>query len=642
MNRKIIIIGSGISGLTIAHELINKGFNVEIYEKSNISGGMARSTRITNNIPTDHSWRGYAPFYHNTYNIMKQIPIYNICHIEKFDNRILTLEEVKKHNTENSLWTIYKNDVYDITEFIDEHPGGRIILSAGGKNLENVWKDLGVEWHASNNHILTHLKKYKIGTLSDQSIERFNGKDTNIYSVYDNLGKELNFNLLRNELTLNEPNKIIDNIDYRDIPYLLYKVIEFESSSDKRRNEFFKIPMKQIYNKLHEKSKIFIKDFAIGPGLGMDYNTASIGHFMIVIGYSFKNRAYWRVMKKPTNEAWIVPWVKYLKKKGVKFYYDYQCQKINFENDNISSVVMETGKEVYNIIGNEYIFAIDPFSYNDILKKSVTGKYQFKNELQNLSKLNTVNNQIGFIIGFNKKFNYQNNNDSFVLVDSPNNITFYPQDLHFCKNINLGKKIKSLWSGTCVISYNNGSLYNKSLTQLNEEEIKKEIIQQFINSNDLLYYISQNNGGHKLNLNDIEIVKIFEDWSFDNKMVSKNLKWVNTYYNEDYRPCQKTNINNMYLTGAHTKTSINVWSMEGAVESGKITSNMILEKYGLSKTYLYTHSSLWLFKIFQLFDILLFMIGLPNFNIIHVIIIFLILFMYNRILVRRNKRKKRT
>ena len=61
----INIYGSGISGLTIAHELINKGFKVSIYEKNNIPGGMARSIRLSNNIPSEHSWRGYGPFYHN-------------------------------------------------------------------------------------------------------------------------------------------------------------------------------------------------------------------------------------------------------------------------------------------------------------------------------------------------------------------------------------------------------------------------------------------------------------------------------------------------------------------------------------------------------------------------------------------------
>ena len=41
---------------------------------------------------------------------------------------------------------------------------------------------------------------------------------------------------------------------------------------------------------------------------------------------------------------------------------------------------------------------------------------------------------------------------------------------------------------------------------------------------------------------------------------------------------------NLFLSGAHTKTTINIWSMEGAIESGKITANHILHKYNKHKS----------------------------------------------------------
>ena len=75
MNKKIIIFGGGISGLTIAHELNEKGFDVEIYEKDSINGGMARTFRDNNNVPTEHSWRGYGPFYYNAFDILQRIPL---------------------------------------------------------------------------------------------------------------------------------------------------------------------------------------------------------------------------------------------------------------------------------------------------------------------------------------------------------------------------------------------------------------------------------------------------------------------------------------------------------------------------------------------------------------------------------------
>lgn len=648
--KQVIIIGGGISGLTVAHELINKGFKVDIYEKNHIGGGMARSVRINGNIPTEHSWRGYGPYYYNTYQIMKQIPVTNYCQYDNFTSDVsgmeISIEEVEKHNKLDDLWTIFRGYVYDITEFVSQHPGGNIIVQAGGKNLETVWHDMGLEWHLDHMNIPQYLEKYKIGKLSDIK-ENFHGKEKHQtkYTVYDNLGKNIKFNLFRNKLTLNDSSKIIDYISYTDFPYFLRKVIEFESSGEARRKEFFKMPLTNILNNVSEKTRIYIRDFIMGPGLGLDYNKASLGHLLVVIGFSLKSMGKWKVMSQPTSEAWINPWIKYLKNKGVTFHYNNILDHLVIgENNTINKLVIKTKDTYIDVFGTDYVLCLDPFSYQKILQKSLTkynsnhiGKIQksdidyLKTNIQNLNKLNIINNQIGFIIGFNKKFNYKTTRDCFVLVDSPNNITFYPQDLHFCNNFNLGDNIKSLWSGTCIMSYNKGSKYNKTLTQLDINQLKKEIIHQFLSSKDLLWFVSKYNNGHKLTENDIEIIHIFEDWEFiDNKLVSKYPKWVNTYFNEEYRLNHYTPFNNLYIGGSHTKTTINVWSMEGAVESGKKVSNLILSKYNKPLTYVYNHHGLLLFRPFQWLDQLLYTtLGTPNINILHVVLMILIIFGYN-------------
>ena len=52
------------------------------------------------------------------------------------------LEEVATHKTEDTgIWVVYKDGVYDISEFMSTHPGGseKIILAAGG-SIEPYWE----------------------------------------------------------------------------------------------------------------------------------------------------------------------------------------------------------------------------------------------------------------------------------------------------------------------------------------------------------------------------------------------------------------------------------------------------------------------------------------------------------------------
>ncbi|XP_054160584.1 cytochrome b5-like [Oppia nitens] len=46
-----------------------------------------------------------------------------------------TVEEVSKHNTKSSLWIIISDQVFDVTKFLDSHPGGvDTIMNYAGKD----------------------------------------------------------------------------------------------------------------------------------------------------------------------------------------------------------------------------------------------------------------------------------------------------------------------------------------------------------------------------------------------------------------------------------------------------------------------------------------------------------------------------
>ena len=80
---------------------------------------------------------------------------------------IITRDEVAKHNTEDSLWCIIDHRVYDLTDFVDAHPGGNVVL------LQVAGKDATVDFY--NLHRQEVLQKYKdelcIGTVKDEKPE---------------------------------------------------------------------------------------------------------------------------------------------------------------------------------------------------------------------------------------------------------------------------------------------------------------------------------------------------------------------------------------------------------------------------------------------------------------------------------------
>ena len=227
--------------------------------------------------------------------------------------------------------------------------------------------------------------------------------------------------------------------------------------------------------------------------------------------------------------------------------------------------------------------------------------------------LKTVDNQIGFIISFNQSVKLDLEYNGAVLIDSPWNIAFYSQDANWKSDYSLGNGVKSLWSGTCILPINKGLLYDKPATLLTREECIEEIIHQFIKCGDFQTMFQKCNNGLVFKRDLVYYATIYEDWKWNGQQLeSQNKKWVNTYFNEKYRPSCTTELSNMYIGGAHCQTSMNIWTMESAVESGKIMTNTILQKYTMEPVYQYVHKQNWIIDYISRVDNVLYEYHLPN------------------------------
>ncbi|CAL1283735.1 unnamed protein product [Larinioides sclopetarius] len=76
-----------------------------------------------------------------------------------------TFEEIAEHSTSESAWIVIENNVYDVTKFLEEHPGGPEVLLdwAGQEDATDAFEDVG---HSSDAR--EQMKAYKIGEIAEE------------------------------------------------------------------------------------------------------------------------------------------------------------------------------------------------------------------------------------------------------------------------------------------------------------------------------------------------------------------------------------------------------------------------------------------------------------------------------------------
>ena len=549
MVKKVIIIGGGISGLTTAHELIKKDFDVHLFESSFDLGGMAKCVRNEHGIIEEYSWRAYGPFYNNFFDIAKQIPINNS--------------------------------------------------------------------HKPNHPLLKNNKNNKPCVINNLSHNKLNFILFNNNNIY-NEGGEIEFT------------EYIKG--YNDISKYI--------CSNNRREEDKKILLKDyIIKKYNKKSYDIIVNHICGPGLGFNRHTVSkkivLDTFTsIMLNSNIDTYNNWRISTRPTTEGWFEPWKEYLTKhNNFKLYFNSTLIKINKKNDKITSLTINIDGCVQDVYADEYVISINPFNLQNILVNSNLKVLQEKNN-KVISK--SVNNQISFRFGFIKKIKFNKENIGITFLDSMLNITIQIVDSCWDKDVRLDNsgKLKSLWSGTIVDTTSILPKYNKQIIELTREELIEEIKNEIFISKSLNDYIYKYNNFY-LTRDDIYYEELFDQYEYiDGKLENiHNKKWVNDIFNDSYIMDQQTEYTNMYIGGAHTKTSLNKYSMEAATESGKIIANHILTKYNYDKCYHYVFNN----KYFYQLDDLLYLVHGPS--IVSVLLVFIIILILVKLYLNRYKQK---
>ncbi|KAK5616542.1 hypothetical protein CRENBAI_007776 [Crenichthys baileyi] len=87
--------------------------------------------------------------------------------------KFYTLEDIRVHNMSNDTWLIIHNKIYDITSFLEEHPGGEeVLLEQAGSDATESFEDVG---HSTDAREM--LQQYYIGELHMDDRKEDNAKE---------------------------------------------------------------------------------------------------------------------------------------------------------------------------------------------------------------------------------------------------------------------------------------------------------------------------------------------------------------------------------------------------------------------------------------------------------------------------------
>ncbi|KAG6386486.1 hypothetical protein SASPL_155389 [Salvia splendens] len=81
-------------------------------------------------------------------------------------SKVFTLAELSEHTTNKDCWLLIGGKVYDVTKFLDDHPGGdEVLLQSTGKDATDDFEDVG---HSSTARAM--LDEYYVGDIDSSTI----------------------------------------------------------------------------------------------------------------------------------------------------------------------------------------------------------------------------------------------------------------------------------------------------------------------------------------------------------------------------------------------------------------------------------------------------------------------------------------
>ncbi len=499
MKKTAAVFGAGVAGLAAAHEFAHRGYSVSVYEANPAAGGFFRSARRAEdgNMPSEYSWHGFGPWYHNVFDIMKQIPF---DHKGNLYDRALSrpidfgIAPEKGAAQFNDSWPV---------------PVARMLRMRGLDTLRWGWM-MAKTWTA-------HRRSFEYFARQNASAEY---------------------------------RPILSSLGWRTWRATFGPWIGSDWTNCS----------------LHTMGEFFRKLFISKPP--HDHKADAEGP-----AWRHSQGDGWLVLRGPSNEYWFDRWVAYLERKEVRFYWEQPLMRLDYDGEKITRALVASGDEVQ---ADAFVLATNPFAAADILSR--TPELARKDQLRLFGPLvqDGPHTQVSFRIAFSEKIAWPRKRAVFIIADSEYNLTICPVDHVWAPDVDLGTGVRSLWTGTACVATVPGRIYGLPIVSCTKEQFIEEVKTQLFACEALNAFIKEANGGRGLETFPILRIEVWHEWRFSPDGIQTHQpKWVTTTNTQPFQPTQATPVPNLVLAGAHTQTEADVWSIEGAVESGRRAAQAI-------------------------------------------------------------------